>query len=220
MIFSKQDTIQTDLGGQLDQEYTLRRYYLMGETSNFEPDDSTLVVGGDYATVVCCETQEQVDEILGKITLDDYRTLVDEYEIDCIPVLEINGVFIIMIEVDHFNDDLNEHINERAVLFGAEMDDVSMLDCFPFIDFWQEGVFPVFTDNVPIFTDINENYQNSVYDEEGNIFSEDEDSEEKAELLEMTVDAVLRIYEYNDDPRGERMMRILQMLKPALENLD
>lgn len=218
MIFSKQDTIKTDLGGRLDQEYTLRRYYLMGETSNYELDgDTTVVVGGDYATVVCCQTQEQVDEILGKITLDDYRTLVNEYEVDCIPVLEINGVFIIIMEVDHFDDELNEFIDERAILFGASMDDVSMLDCFPFIDFWQEGVFPVFVDNIPIFTDINENYQNSVYDEDGNIFSDDED---KAELLEMTVDAVLRIYEYNDDPRGERMMHILQMLKPALENLD
>lgn len=103
-------------------------YHLDGDAPEvFNEED--MIFGCDCMSVAVSTDKSAVEQLVSKISEKDLEILKDEFNINCISIYEINGVFIIPVEYENLTKDLVDVISNQFIVFGAISDDVSIIDC-------------------------------------------------------------------------------------------
>lgn len=173
----KQITTTSKLEG-LVGEHTCHMFYKDGDEVPEVNTDGDMYTGCDYATVVICNSKAELNSLLERITEEMYQSLKDEFEYTSISVLEVNGLFLVNLDVEMFpNEDIAHDVMSSYVVVGACTDDISLFDLMPYRDAVLNGDF----DDVSIDT-LTDLYEDGEFDD--------------IDDVEMSVDSYLRIAEY------------------------
>ncbi len=189
MLF-KQTTSQAEFD-DLEGNFTYHIFYTeIDDKSELEPfDDIDLFLGTDYGTSVFCKDKDELDKLLNEIDVNIYETLKTEYDYNGIHVLEVNGIFMVSLEIDYFETEKCESIMNNFIVIGAQCDDVSLVDLFEYRKLVRENKF---SDREL------EDLDNFFQEELGELEEEylENDKEDEYYEIEGSIDYYIRILEY------------------------
>jgi len=173
----------------LAKKYNYHIFYLKDEKQPESLDDADLFLGSDYATSVICRDEKELHSLLGEINEEYYDTLKSEYGYQGIHAVEINGVFLVSLEIDYFEKDKCNKIMNNFIVIGSQCDDVCLLDLIPYRKKVEEGVFKDVK-----FEKLEDFFQNKFTDLEEKYSENNQECEYND--LENSIDFYLRVLEY------------------------
>lgn len=189
MLF-KQKTFQAEFDN-IEPQFTYHIFHTEADNESELKaiDDIDLFLGADYGTSILCKDKEELDKLLNKIDEKLYKTLKLEYDYNGIPILEVNGIFLVSLEIDHFEEEKCESIMNNFIVIGAQCDDVSLIDLFEYRKSVIENKFP---DRE--LKDLETFFQEKLSELEEEYL--ENNKEDDYYELEVSIDHYLRILEY------------------------
>lgn len=194
----------------LAKEYTYHIFYPKNSPKPHGIEDPCVFTGTNYATIVACKDKEELDTLLNTITEEDYRILQNRFDYNGIHVVEINGIFLVSLEVDYFNEVQCKNILNKYIVAGSQCDDVCLLDLIPYREAVINGVF-----EDRELEDLDDFYQCDFLDREEEYV--ENGKEEEYEELEMSIDSYLTILGYcGNGSQKEKLDYILDQIRNYL----
>lgn len=175
-------------------------HYMAYHLSDKEPevtDDTDMLIGCDYATVITTTRKDKLDALMALVTEIDFETLEEEFEQNCIPVFYVNGVYIVQLEYEYMSEEFRTKVDNDFVIFGAACDDVSITDCLKANRYRAEHHLTLM----------------DLEDMESEYGIDGDEADEEKEELESSIDGLLRIHEYNSDRLDSEITTILNKLE-------
>lgn len=195
---------------ELAKEYTYHVFYPKNSQKPDAIEDPCIFTGTDYATSVACKDKEELDTLLDLITEEDYQILQDEFDYDGIHVAEVNGIFLVSLEVDYLSEVKCQNVLNKYIVVGSQCDDICLLDLMPYRKAVVDGVF-----EDRELEDLDDFYQEDFLGSEEE-YAEN-GKEEEYEEFEMSIDSYLRILEYcGNGSQKEKLDYILDQLRDYL----
>lgn len=180
--------------GQLN--FSCTTFFLEGNEP-FIPDSEDFIIGSDYATIAVTTDFEIMKKALSLITDDDLVVLENE-GFPSFTLFEGYGLYILSAEFDYVNEEAFGFIHQNLVLFGAEMDDVDLPTCIPAGKMMLE--------------------KNWTQEDIESYFHDFEAENEEEDELEISLDFLSRILEYNPEKEQQKQIRLIFEKIPLMKD--